>query len=334
MKLQVNTDRSKDEKGAVLITVLLLVTFMSALAVSMMDDIRTAIRQTANVRLVNQAHWFARGAEELAEQAIAASWSRAPGRSTLNDVWSQTPTVFPVDGGYIEGRIIDRSNCFNLNSVVEGDGERRYERSEMGAEQYFKLLLSIGLSEGDAEGLVGGLVDWIDSDSVPTNRGAEDAYYMTLQSPHRTANTLIVQPTELRAIRGYVEPVYQRVSPFVCALPHSNPSFLNVNTILPEQAPLLMMLVGDELTEPAARQTITERPDAGFRSLQEFWAHRSFAGLGISEQMKGQVSVRTRYFESRADVVLGQAFVTVTTLFEQDSDGTIRKVLRHQGMVP
>lgn len=334
MRSLLSPHRSHREKGAVLITVLLLVTFMSALAISMMDDLRIAIKQTATVRLVNQAHWFARGAEQLAEQAIAVSWSRAPGRSTLNDAWSQGPTVFPVDGGYIEGQIVDRSNCFNLNSIVDGDDDGRYKKSETGADQYFKLLLHMGFNERDTEELVSSLADWVDSDTAPTNRGAEDAYYMTLGSPYRAANTLLIQATELRAVRGYTEPAYQRILPFVCALPHSNPSLLNVNTLMPEQVPLLMMLIGDDLTESAARQVILERPTDGFLSLQQFWAHRGFAGLGISEQIKSQVSVRTRYFESRANVVLGDAYVTVTTLFEQASDGQIKKVARHQGMLP
>lgn len=334
MRQVFHTDRTPDEKGAVLITVLLLVTFMSTMAVAMMDDIRSGIRQTANVRLVNQAHWFARGADELAEQAIVLSWQNDPGRSTLNDVWAKGPAIFPVDGGYIEGRIVDRSNCFNLNSVVEGDGENRYVQKLEGRQKFRALLTAIGLGEGEVDGLTGALVDWIDTDGAPTSRGAEDAYYMSLPLSYRAANTSVVQVTELRALRGYSEEVYQRILPFVCAQPDSDPSSLNVNTLMPEQAPLLVALVGEELTEAAARQVIQERPDDGFLSLNEFWSHRVFAGIGISEQIKGQVSVRTRYFESRADVVLGQAFVSVTTLFEQVSDGSVLKVSRHQGMAP
>lgn len=326
--------RRPSERGAVLITVLLLVTFMSTLAVAMMDDIRVGVLQTANVRMVNQAHWYARGAEALAEQAIVMSWRNSPGRSTLNDAWAQGPTVFPVDGGYIEGEIVDRSNCFNLNSIVETDGERRFSRREAGVSQYQRLLQALGFGEADAEGLTGALVDWIDSDTAPTNRGAEDSYYTTLPSPYRTANALIAQTTELRAMRGYVEEVYQRILPFVCVLPDAELSFLNVNTLSVDHAPLLWSVLDVDIEESAVRQVIAERPDGGYASLQNFWAHRSFAGVSISDEAKSQMSVRTRYFESRASVVLGEAFVSVTALFEQSADGSLKKISRRQDWVP
>lgn len=323
----------KNEKGAVLLTVLLLVTFIASLAIAMLDDIRFGIRRTANIRLMDQAQWFAYGAEELAKKAIYESWRVDPGRSTLNDPWAQGPTVFPVEGGLIEGRLSDGSNCFNLNSLVVRDGGNTFEQSETGLLQYQALLRALGFGESEAESLANTAADWIDSDSSPSARGAEDAFYMSLSPAYRTANTLVGQVTELRTMRDYSEEAYQRIQPYVCALPGVEPSPLNINTLTTEQAPLVMMLVGSDLKLTAARQVIVDRPQDGFGTLQDFWGHAAFAGLGISADTKQQVSVRTRYFSLQAEVTLGQAYVSMQSLLEQRPGGEIALVSRRYGEV-
>jgi general secretion pathway protein K len=323
----------KNEKGAVLLTVLLLVTFIASLAIAMLDDIRFGIRRTANIRLMDQAQWFAYGAEELAKKAIYESWRVDPGRSSLNDPWAQGPTVFPVEGGLIEGRLSDGSNCFNLNSLVASDGSNIFEQSETGLLQYQALLRALGFGESEAEALANTAADWIDSDSSPNARGAEDAFYMSLSPAYRTANTLIGQVTELRTMRDYSEETYQRIKPFVCALPSVEPSPLNINTLTVEQAPLVVMLVGSDLKLTAARQVIADRPQDGFGTLQDFWGHAAFAGLGISADTKQQMSVRTRYFLLQAEVTLDQAYVSMQSLLEQRPGGEIALVSRRYGEV-
>ncbi|MEQ8736720.1 MAG: type II secretion system minor pseudopilin GspK [Rhodospirillaceae bacterium] len=322
-----------NEKGAVLLTVLLLVTFIASLAIAMLDDIRFGIRRTANIGMMDQAQWFAYGAEELAKKAIYESWRVDPGRSTLNDPWAQGPTVFPVEGGLIEGRLTDGSNCFNLNSLVVRDGSNRFEQSDAGLLQYQALLRALGFGESEAESLVNTAADWIDSDSSPSARGAEDTFYMSLSPPYRTANTLVGQVTELRAMRDYSEDTYQRIQPFVCALPNVEPSPININTLTPELAPLVVMLVGSDLKLTAARQVIVDRPRDGFGTLEDFWGHDSFAGLGVTAEIKQQVSVRTRYFSLQAEVTLDQVYVSMQSLLEQRPGGEIALLSRSYGEV-
>lgn len=328
MRLQ---EHRHSEKGAVLLTVLILVTLVATLAVGMMDDIRFGIRRAANSGLLDQANWYAYGAENLAVYAIKQSYEADPGRSTLQDAWATAPMSFPVDGGLIEGQVSDHSNCFNLNSVVEADGGSRYVASSLGRQQYANLLRVIGFSEGQANVLSNSLTDWIDADSSPRNGGAEDSYYQSLSVPYRAANTLISDVTELRALYQYSEKTFQRVKDYVCALPNTHLSPLNVNTMAPEDAPLLVMLVGRELEINAARRVIADRPRAGYISLGEFWSHPAFAGMGISPEAQEQVSVRTRFFALDATVSLDRVYLTVETIFEQRADGSVHRVSRRFG---
>jgi len=319
------------EKGAVLLTVLVLVTIVATLAVSMMDDIRFGIHRTANSRLLDQASWYALGAEELAAFAIQQSYDADPGRSTLEDAWAAGAMTFPIDGGLIEGQITDHSNCFNLNSVVEADDGTRYVARPLGVRQYVNLLGALGFGQGEAQRLANSLTDWIDADSAPGNGGAEDAYYTSRVVAYRTANTLLADVTELRAIYQYSDSVYRRIKDYVCTLPDTRLSPLNVNTLLAEHGPLLVMLAGADLEVAAARQVISDRPRTGFISRQEFWSHSAFAGLAIPSEVRDQVSVRTHFFALDATVALDRAYLAMRTIFEQRSDGSIYRVNRRFG---
>ncbi|MDA0954521.1 MAG: type II secretion system protein GspK, partial [Proteobacteria bacterium] len=66
---------------------------------------------------------------------------------------------------------------------------------------------------------------------------------------------------------------------------------------------------------------------------QDFWGHVAFAGLGISTEVKQQVSVRTRYFSLQAEVTLDQAYVSMESLLEQRPGGEIALLSRRYGEV-
>ena len=60
----------RDEQGVALLTVLLMVAVMAAIAVAVLDDIRFSVRRTANAQTTAQARWYALGAETLARREL------------------------------------------------------------------------------------------------------------------------------------------------------------------------------------------------------------------------------------------------------------------------
>ncbi|HAV49421.1 MAG TPA: general secretion pathway protein GspK, partial [Brevundimonas sp.] len=60
----------QDRKGMALLTVLLMVTVMAAIAVALLDDVRFSTRRASNLASVGQAQWYALGAEALARKRI------------------------------------------------------------------------------------------------------------------------------------------------------------------------------------------------------------------------------------------------------------------------
>lgn len=319
------------ERGVALLVVLLLITVLSTMAIAMTDDIRFAARRTANIRMNEQAQWYARGAETLARQILWRSWKAAPMKSTLRDPWAAQGVSFAIDGGSIVGRIDDGGNCFNLNSVVTLGPKNEYLRNDEGRQSYEHMLVALDIPPDIASGLAGAVVDWIDSNGVPSVQGAEDETYARLDPPYRTAGTLIAEPSELRAVAGYTELLYQRLRPLVCALPTVEPSRINVNTLSEFQAPLLVMVTGGALRTAEARRAIAGRPDGGYGAVEEFLAQDLFAGLELEPAARAQLGVRTRYFLAQSEVRYHDAHIVMTSLMEVGGNGVVTTHLRRFG---
>lgn len=328
MAAQANQAR---QRGAVLLTVLVLVATMAAVAVMIMDDIRFSIRRMANMTQREQAFWYAVGAEELARQAIWRSWQIDSGRSTLDEPWAQEGARFSIEGGYIEGDISDGGNCFNLNGLVEPRG-RNLVPSDLAAGQLKALMQVLEISRDEAEIVTASVADWIDNDGRAAPRGAEDYRYGTAKPPYRTAETLMTEVEELRAIHGVTPQIYARLLPFVCALPEAAPSAINVNTLRLEQAPLLVMLADDrDLTLLEARSIIASRPERGYRDIASFLEIAPFADLPDDSPVREQLSVKTRYYGLRAHIFYQQAYLSVWSLFELGEGGTVALRARRLG---
>ena len=324
----------KRQRGVALLTVLLLVAVMTALVVAMLDDIRFGLRRAGNAQAVAQAQYYALGAETLARLQIDRLARRDPTRTTLEGNWNGRPFVFPVGGegtgeppGVISARVSDASNCFNLNSVVEGV-PGQWQRRELGVAQYVALLRALELPPRDATALADALADWIDSDQERAPTGAEDAEYTLGGDGYRTGATLLAEASELRAVRGHDAAAYARIRPHVCALPEATLSPINLNTLQDDDAVLLAMLTDGALATARARAVIAARPDAGWHDHVAFWGQPALAGIAVPNAVLSQVALRTRFFDLHAEVEYDGAQVVLTALFDHRGMGDTRLAAR------
>ncbi len=315
-----------DERGVALLTVLLLVAVMSVIAVGVLDDIRFGVRRAANARGVGQARWYALGAEELARVRIAALVRATPGRTTLQGDWNGRPFAFPVEHGMINARLRDATGCFNLNSVVEAQGERLVRR-ELGVRQFAALAAGLGIPEGTGQALAANLVDWIDTDDIPSG-GAEDGDYARLPTPYRTGGALLAEASELRAVRGFAPEVYARLRPWVCALPTADLSPVNVNTLSPDRAPLITALTLGAAPRAVVSRLLSGRPAAGWTSLDAFWSDPALADRPPPEPVRQQLSLRTRFFTLDAEAAFADSSATLNTLLGVDEGGGVTLAAR------
>ncbi len=318
--------RRPDEKGAALLTVLLLVAVMSIIAVSVLDDIRFGVRRTANATGRGQAQLYALGAEELARVRIARLARLDSGRTTLKGDWNGRAFRFPIENGVMTGRITDATGCFNLNSVAAGQGTRLVRR-ELGVRQFVILMAALGIPSGRGQTLADNLADWIDSDDIGMG-GAEDQDYARAAPVYRTGGAMLAEVSELRAVRGFTRDVYDRLRPYVCAPPTTDLSPINVNTLAPDRSVLITMVTLGAIPAEAGARLLAGRPADGWDNLQTFWNDPVLVDRVPEDAARDQIALRTRFFSLDADVTYAGSSATLNTLLEVDSSGVVKLAAR------
>lgn len=320
----------KVEEGAALLAVLLLVVLIATLAALAVDRLGLATHMAGNARAADQAHEYALGAEAFVTLVVDDLTDRKTRAIPLPAGWRAEVRDIPIDGGMIRTRVHDGGNCFNVNSVVQGNVLTGWKARPQGMQRLLTLLEISGLTEARARPVVAAVADWIDSDTVAQPDGAEDQAYAGVAIPYRTANSLMADPSELRAVQGVTPDLYARLRPWICALPTSDISALNVNILQPGQAPLLAMIFGGRLGLAQAEALIRARPPGGWATVQQFQQMPQVNALSNAAGLFSDVDIKTRWFMLDLDVTLGGAQVKERALI----DGGIapaRVVMRRWG---
>lgn len=323
--------KRRGEDGAALLSVLLLISVMTAISLAVLDDMRFAVRRQGNAQVLDQGYWYALGAENYAQVEVAKQWRALSGRLPFTPEREVEELLFPVPGGVVEARLRDASNCFNVNSLVRASEQGRFEENEEAAAQYISLLLALDMDEVLSEDLSDALIDWLDSDERPRPNGAEDGYYLSLDTPYRTANALMADISEIRAIRGYEQEIYLRLRPYLCARPMTDAAVLNVNSLTLQQAPLFAMLFPDDLTLSEARNLLIDRPSGGYSNLEALFGHQLFEGTAYENTPHPQVDIRSNAIHLAARIHLQDNDIYMSSDLLIDGAGKVTSHARRFG---
>ena len=285
------------ERGAALLAVLILVAVTGAIAAAALEKVRLSRALAANVAGIDQARQSAAGAEQLGLLIVDDLIAQDRAKTTLAGGWNGATRRLPMPGGgLVEARLRDGGNCFNVNSVVQGDIRSGLSRRPSGVSQFAGLMVLSGVPSGEAQRIAEAAADWADSDIVTAPGGAEDGAYAGGALVFKTGNTLFGDVSELRVLSGMTAAHYARIRPHICALPAAELSPINVNTLLPHQAVLLAMLAPGRFSEAQARRVLALRPSSGWNNSIEFWRSEALSALGIGLDAQQQVKVRTDWF--------------------------------------
>jgi general secretion pathway protein K len=285
------------ERGAALLAVLLLVAVTGAIAAAMVEDLRLSRGVALNATARDQGRLFADGVEQLALLTIDDRLQQSPGRTTLAGGWNgATRTVQLPGGASADVTVRDGSNCFNINSVEDGQPGRPLVRRPSGVGQFMGLMIALEVPEPEARRIAEAAADWVDSDSVPGPGGAEDDAYAGGPAPYRTGNTLFADPGEVRALAGMTPAIYARLRPWLCAMPTSDLSPININTLGVEQAPLLAMLAPGQISLDRAGRILAQRPSGGWGNQVEFWRVEALSELNVPMDVQVQPQLKSSWF--------------------------------------
>ncbi len=295
---------SKRQRGVAAITALLIVAVAASTAMYMLAQQSAMLNQATLVASRAQADLYAQAGLEWARGVVAQDGRTAGTVDSLGEPWAQPIAGLPVERALVSGSLSDEQGKFNLNNVVGAD--------KQASPNDVKILRQLFRSLDIPEDLVGAVVDWVDADSdLSGGAGAEDAFYLGLARPYRTANQPMVQVEELYRVRGFDAKTVARVKPFVTALPGRTP--VNANTASAE----VVAAIAPEQPVESIRAFIATRAAKPFRTtaeIAELWKKVPGASLGAD------LDVRSSYFAARVLVVQDDVQLASEALVERKTN--------------
>jgi general secretion pathway protein K len=304
------------QRGVALIVALLVVALATVLIAALLDRGELANARTRNAIRETQAESYARGLEGYAAHVLMKDFQQNSSFDSSNDIWAIPLPPTPVPGGQIQATMTDLDGRFNLNNLSNDTSVNLHPTSWQTA--FSRLLIALKLDPS----LEQNISDWMSNDSSQT-----DAFYASQAVPYRRAQRLFSHVSELRLVKGFDGDTYEKISPYVSALPPN--TTINVNTA---SVPVLMTMT-DGLTEQAAA-AVWRQGHANYESINEV---QSLLPPPVDLQFGNLYSVQSKYFLARCDVTLDGLTFAFYSLIERapsgspSSNGPIHVLLRNRG---
>jgi len=323
--------RRSSEKGAALLSTLMVVAAMSVAAIAALDALarNVSVSKTGQARM--EAVWAARSAEAAGQSLLAGMLALTGGAVTEQTPGLGETQVFLTPRGTLTATLTEANNCFNLNALTAGEpGAPTRINADM-LERYRTLLIAADFDPGEAGVLADTLADWMDADTLSRSTGAEDRYYESLDPPYRASGQRLESMAELNAIAGYTPDIRARLAPLLCVRPGSRQSVLNLNTLTLEQAPLLVSLFSKEVSVDLAERFLDIRPETGWRSLADFVELEELELINEQALNYQAVSIVSSYFALSADLVSDDTRAHLDVIYLADPEGAVQTIWRREG---
>jgi general secretion pathway protein K len=286
---------SGNQHGVALLTILLMVVTATILAVSLLSRQDRVMRATSLLLRQDQSLQYAFAGEHLFGALLIASAKDNAKVDHAKSLWARPIPPYPVEDGFITGKLIDQSGKFNLNNLYQGG------KANAVALAYFKRLLTqLGLRPG----LASAVLDWQTPETAsPTDGdGAKNSFYLGQNPSYQAANRSFQQIEELRKVRGFDEKTYQVLAPYISAVPQL--AAININT-----APMqVLTALDDKLTPGLVSGWIVERDakPGGIAQVNEMWQNKVFLNVPAAARtdLSTLLDVKSSYFQVQISVNL------------------------------
>ncbi len=332
------------QSGTVLITVLLVVSFVVVLLIEVDKTVTYQSNLNRNLMNRDQAYSYLMGMEEMSKIQLKRLFDlQKDERVHLGQLWAKQEFTFPIDGGVMSATIIDMQSCFNLNSITVADKQEtnaqvdqlnqpdvKKNKKTIG-EKIFRLLLDELLDDRNQSiALTASTKDWLDVDSTPSGPdGVEDHYYQGLNEPYLPPNGPIAHVSELRLVKSFNNKNYKKIRDFVCVLPNGEDYKLNVNTITKERVDLLYAALDGKVKKSEINSVISDRPEKGYK-IEEFW-DKIGTDIKINKKFKQRLDITSRFFQLKAKAKINNTSVYMKTLLEKQQNNQFKVVSRYFG---
>jgi general secretion pathway protein K len=308
------------QRGIALLVAIVLVAIATITATAIAFNSGLTARRGVAAFSASQALRVAEGAEALAGYALKEDFNTPPRVDSPDQAWAQPfgPTEFDT-GVILEAALEDQQGKFNINNLIDDKGVA----DPLAREDFERLLTLLDLDAHWAALTT----DWIDADTQPTfPGGAEDANYQSQVPAYRVPNVPVTSISELLALPGFGRANYQKLAPYISALPTGS----NLNICTASGNVLDAMTPAQRSFSLDATSLAKRREKGCFPTMPEFQATMTPAQWTHGD-LSRRLTDRTEYFRLRSYVTIGTTRLTLYSLIHRDSGGQIRPILRSFG---
>ena len=306
----------RSTRGVALITAMLITALSASLAAGLSWDNALDVRRTMAMLYRDQAIQVAVGSAGWVRSILKDDLENSE-NDHLGEIWATDIPPLPIEAeaveGTIYGKIEDLQGRFNINNLIDGNGEI----DKPSFEQYERLLVALDLDIR----LAGVTADWLDADQTATiPDGAEDDLYTGFTPAYRTANQRVVSVTELAALDGMDRASFEVLLPHVTALPERTPINVNTATVA------VLQSLGPNISVNDAEGLMQQREEGGFVDFANV-----FAPL-VAPELQQWISETSGYFQLKAVVQIDTVRITLFTVLYRGG-AEVTPILRSLGTI-
>ena len=259
-----------NKPGVILITTLLIVMVMSVISMQISKNFFIALKREAYLDFKNLSYQMLLSSEAQAIETVKRNIDSYRNKLTADNPLLTKNFTYDYDIFSLELKIIDGSNCFNINSIFNSSG-KGYEVNEPRREWLDRYLQLKLLNPTDIESFFDQLIDWVDLDNQPLNFGAENYYYMGPMSKINqfTPKRLLVDLSEIKNLPVMRNIDFLDMSAHLCVIPGSTSQLININTLKPNDTMLIAAFFDEKNLEYVESQ-IMSLPEEGYDEINSF----------------------------------------------------------------
>ena len=267
-------------KGVVLISILLIVLLLSAVAITFGNKYLVSLKRAQYIEFQSLSLNAFRNVEAMSLNKIDKFSRFNSSNLTKENPLLTDEIYFEINGATIVGSIDDASNCFNINSLVRA-GKEDYQENKKSMNAFRELMYLAEVDNNVAEEIIDQIIDWVDKNTNPRAYGLEDYYYSgPLHNPREfSGGRLLIDIEELKSIPSVRLVDWDIFKEFFCAYPFAKDLKLNINT-LDKNNILLLTAFFPKIDIKDSEYIIENIPLNGFQDINAFL--QSFDDIDLS----------------------------------------------------
>ena len=333
----------KRQRGVALITAMLVVSIATLTAVSLASRQTLDVRRTSNIIEIDQAYLYTLGIETVAK-ALLLKYTE---KFKYDDPSELKPFNYPVENGVVEGQIVDLESRFNINNLIDNNGEPVQVEKDRLRRLIDIVAARLGETGVASDSMVTAVLDWLDENQESRfPGGAEDGEYLSKEPPYRAANRMIASTSELFLVEGFTPELLRGKTiedefvpgllSYVAALPDRNTT-ISVNSMTRE----LLMAMSQHIDDSNVDQLFAERPfkdvnafkgQVAIKDIKDAITDQNEKTRFEQEDLKG-LDVQSSYLLVDASATVGRSRIRLNSIIYRDTAarGEILTISRAQG---